>query len=179
MNTEHMCGDSSKNKKLLIGGGSPLSKDANFPPHQSHAENQLPLSHKLFWPSPLPKTFPSTLQIHTCDTFHWQKTTSICWNLQMSCIRTNFYSWWDKQLYLYVSQNFIFLSITLNYINHEIYICTATRLLRHRLNTWMSVNCWGPWDPLKTLLPSSPYRKFTNSIDQKKREIFRIKMKTK
>jgi hypothetical protein len=42
MNNQHMCDNSNKN--FLIWGGSVLYKDVNFPPHQSHAENQLHLS---------------------------------------------------------------------------------------------------------------------------------------
>jgi hypothetical protein len=55
------CGlNAKKNKRPLLGGHSPLRKDANFPAHQSHAENQLPPSRKSFRPSPLPQISPST-----------------------------------------------------------------------------------------------------------------------
>jgi hypothetical protein len=36
-------------KKNLTWGGSPLCKNANFLPHQSHAKYELPRSHKPFW----------------------------------------------------------------------------------------------------------------------------------
>jgi hypothetical protein len=38
----------SETKNALTWGGSSLRKDANLPPHQSHAVNRLPLSHKPF-----------------------------------------------------------------------------------------------------------------------------------
>ncbi len=49
-----MYGDSN-NKKSLTWDGSPLRKDVNFPPHQSHAENQLQyfFLHKIFSLTPL------------------------------------------------------------------------------------------------------------------------------
>jgi hypothetical protein len=41
-------------KKALPWGGSPLCKDMNFPPHQSHGMNRLPLTHEPFFGTPPP-----------------------------------------------------------------------------------------------------------------------------
>jgi hypothetical protein len=51
-----------------LSGSSPLGKDANLPPHQTHAECQLPRFPQAFDPNPYP-LFLSTPYIHTCDMF--------------------------------------------------------------------------------------------------------------
>ncbi len=66
-----------KNKKTLTWGGSPLCKDANFPPHQSHAVNQLSLPHRS---PPLSLNIPLE-PFRSCDIFNQQKMTSTHWNL--------------------------------------------------------------------------------------------------
>ncbi len=55
--------------------GSSLWKDANVPPHQSHAVNCLPLTHKPLWLPPLPQASPSDPFQH-CGTFSRQNMTS-------------------------------------------------------------------------------------------------------
>jgi hypothetical protein len=62
-----MCDIKRSEIKTLIWGGSPSCKDANFPPHWSHAVNQLLLTHKPLWPPPLPQA-PTQSYYHTCGT---------------------------------------------------------------------------------------------------------------
>jgi hypothetical protein len=59
------------NKKALTWCCSPLCKDLNFPLHQSHAVNRLPLIHKPFCPHPCPK-HSTQPHLETCDTYNWQ-----------------------------------------------------------------------------------------------------------
>ncbi len=59
MSNYHMCGNCTvKNKKPLLGVVAFCVKDANFPPHQSHAVNCLPFTHKPFWPPTPPLSIP-------------------------------------------------------------------------------------------------------------------------
>ncbi len=78
----------NKEKSLTLGR-SRLCKDANFPPHWSHAEYQLPCSLKLLVPTLI---IPSTLYTHSCNIFqasrrrHWHAG-----NLLMSGTSTYIY----------------------------------------------------------------------------------------
>ncbi len=78
------CAAVSEKWKSFTWRGSPLCRDANFPPHQSHAVNWLP-SHPWapFWLLPLPQAPPLAVLLYMWR--HARQTTSSThWNPSMS-----------------------------------------------------------------------------------------------